>query len=65
LIQETVMGDTTSSPCPECATDVRAPENARPGEIAACSGCSTELEVIAVAPIQFAVAPEVEEDWGE
>lgn len=54
-----------TSPCPECTTEVEAPPSARLGEIVECSGCSAELEVIAVAPIHFAVAPEVEEDWGE
>jgi len=33
-------------------------------EIVDCDGCAAELEVIAVAPVLLALAPEVEEDWG-
>lgn len=34
-------------------------------EIVDCDGCAAELEVIAVGPVLLALAPEVEEDWGE
>nr|WP_017603275.1 hypothetical protein [Nocardiopsis alkaliphila] len=34
-------------------------------EIVVCYACSSELEVIAVEPALLALAPEVEEDWGE
>jgi alpha-aminoadipate carrier protein LysW len=30
-----------------------------------CVSCGVELEVIETAPVQLALAPEVEEDWGE
>jgi alpha-aminoadipate carrier protein LysW len=30
-----------------------------------CVSCGVELEVIEIAPVQLALAPEVEEDWGE
>lgn len=50
--------------CPECAGEVQlnAPEK---GEIVECPDCGAELEVVAVAPVQLALAPEEEEDWGE
>jgi alpha-aminoadipate carrier protein LysW len=35
------------------------------GEILPCAECSAELEVTGLAPLTVAVAPEVEEDWGE
>jgi alpha-aminoadipate carrier protein LysW len=34
-------------------------------EIVVCPECGVELEVISVDPPELAVAPEVEEDWGE
>jgi alpha-aminoadipate carrier protein LysW len=40
-------------------TDVRATE------ILVCPGCVAELEVLEVGPLVLAVAPPVEEDWGE
>ena len=51
--------------CPECDANVsfnRPPLN---GEIAQCTGCGCELEVISREPLTLEVAPEVEEDWGE
>lgn len=56
---------TLTAACPECDAPIsfdRAPLN---GEIAHCSDCSAELEVINTAPITLELAPEVEEDWGE
>ena len=56
---------TVNAACPECDATVefsRAPLN---GEIANCTDCSAELEVINTAPITLELAPEVEEDWGE
>lgn len=56
---------TVNAACPECDAAVefsRAPLN---GEIANCTDCSAELEVINTAPITLELAPEVEEDWGE
>lgn len=34
-------------------------------EIIECAQCRSELEVVSVSPLLMAVAPEVEEDWGE
>nr|WP_233571062.1 lysine biosynthesis protein LysW [Nocardiopsis sp. Huas11] len=34
-------------------------------EVIDCADCRTELEVVAVEPVLLALAPEVEEDWGE
>ncbi len=56
---------TITATCPECDAPIsfdRAPLN---GEIAHCSDCSAELEVISTAPITLELAPEAEEDWGE
>jgi alpha-aminoadipate/glutamate carrier protein LysW len=30
-----------------------------------CPACQAELEVIGVEPVEFALAPEIEEDFGE
>ncbi|MEO1128297.1 MAG: lysine biosynthesis protein LysW [Planctomycetota bacterium] len=54
-----------SAACPECDASIhfsRPPLNA---EIAVCTGCSAELEVVSINPLTLELAPEVEEDWGE
>lgn len=56
---------TITATCPECDATVtfeRAPLN---GEIARCTDCSAELEVVSTNPLTLELAPEVEEDWGE
>jgi alpha-aminoadipate/glutamate carrier protein LysW len=40
-------------------------ERPQVSEIVECSECSVELEVLAAEPLTLALAPEVEEDWGE
>ncbi len=51
--------------CPECGTQVSLPSGTVEGEILPCGDCLVELEVLKLDPPQLAVAPEVEEDWGE
>jgi alpha-aminoadipate/glutamate carrier protein LysW len=51
--------------CPECAADVAVPAGTLEGEIVACPDCQAELEVVSLDPPELALAPEVEEDWGE
>lgn len=50
--------------CPECAARVAATATLA-GEILDCPECGVELEVRNLAPFTLAVAPTVEEDWGE
>jgi len=56
---------TTMQACPECEDEVRISESARLNEIIDCAGCRSELEIVALSPAVLALAPEVEEDWGE
>jgi alpha-aminoadipate carrier protein LysW len=51
--------------CPECAADVALPADTMESEIVACPDCGAELEVVSLDPPTLALAPEVEEDWGE
>lgn len=51
--------------CTECEAPVQVPDDAALGEVLACRECSAELEVVGVAPLALALAPEVGEDWGE
>lgn len=51
--------------CTECQTPVSLPSDSVEGEIHACSSCGVELEVVGSNPFELALAPEVEEDWGE
>jgi alpha-aminoadipate carrier protein LysW len=50
--------------CPECDGRIGASVTL-PGEILDCAGCGAELEVRSVTPLVVALAPKVEEDWGE
>jgi alpha-aminoadipate carrier protein LysW len=51
--------------CPECEATLSIPADAVEGEIVPCPDCGAELEVVSVAPVTLALAPEVQEDWGE
>jgi alpha-aminoadipate carrier protein LysW len=51
--------------CPECAAAVVARHPPIVTELLVCQECGAELEVTAVDPFELALAPEVEEDWGE
>jgi alpha-aminoadipate/glutamate carrier protein LysW len=50
--------------CPECEAEI-AVRDLMVGEIIYCPDCSAELEVLRLEPPALALAPEVEEDWGE
>ncbi|MFR9673245.1 lysine biosynthesis protein LysW [Streptomyces sp. TR06-5] len=56
---------TTAQACPECEDEVAIGASVRLNEILECAGCRSELEVVALSPAVLALAPEVEEDWGE
>jgi alpha-aminoadipate carrier protein LysW len=56
---------TTAQTCPVCEDQVQIRDSVRLNEIVECAGCRSELEVVAVHPAVLALAPEVEEDWGE
>jgi len=59
------MSATISSlECPECAAAITATPTLA-GEIVDCGDCGAELEVTSLSPLKLALAPEVEEDWGE
>ena len=51
--------------CPQCTAAVTFNESVLVSEVLVCPECETELEVVAIDPIELALAPEVEEDWGE
>jgi len=51
--------------CPECEADVSLPNGVMANELIACPECGAELEVISLNPVELALAPDVEEDWGE
>jgi alpha-aminoadipate carrier protein LysW len=56
---------TRNATCPECEADVPIPANAMQNELLACPDCGAELEILSLEPLELALAPEVEEDWGE
>jgi alpha-aminoadipate/glutamate carrier protein LysW len=51
--------------CAECGAEIITAEELEEGEIIECEECGAELEVISEDPLEFALAPEEEEDWGE
>jgi alpha-aminoadipate carrier protein LysW len=53
------------STCPECDAQVIVAATAHAGEIVVCPECQTELEIVGLDPVELALAPEIEEDWGE
>ena len=53
------------TPCPECEADVLADNDLEAGEIILCEECGAELEVVSEDPLELALAPDEEEDWGE
>jgi len=53
------------SNCPECGAQTDVSTGTKAGEIVYCPGCNAELEVVTVDPVALALAPGIEEDWGE
>ena len=51
--------------CPECEAEVKVSDGVQQSEIVQCPDCNAELEVVGLAPLMLALAPEPEEDWGE
>jgi alpha-aminoadipate carrier protein LysW len=51
--------------CPECEAELTLPKGVMENELITCPECGTELEVISLNPVELALAPDVEEDWGE
>ncbi|MCP2014623.1 alpha-aminoadipate carrier protein LysW [Deinococcus sp. HSC-46F16] len=51
--------------CPECDAPLTIAPDVIEGEIIPCPDCGAELEVLSVSPVELALAPSVEEDWGE
>jgi alpha-aminoadipate/glutamate carrier protein LysW len=54
----------TMAHCPECEAEI-ALQGLMVGEIIYCPDCSAELEVLNLEQPALALAPQVEEDWGE
>jgi len=51
--------------CPECDARVPVLDDVERGEVVQCIECEAELEVVALEPLRFILAPPAEEDWGE
>jgi alpha-aminoadipate carrier protein LysW len=56
---------TITTQCPDCTEAVPVAATAFVSELLTCPSCKTELEVVALEPPELALAPEIEEDWGE
>lgn len=56
---------TTTAECPECGAEVQLSDKVEKGEIVQCNDCGSDLEVVNNNPVELALAPEEEEDWGE
>ena len=51
--------------CPECGGVLELDADVMAHEIINCPTCGIELEITSLKPLEIAVAPEEEEDWGE
>jgi alpha-aminoadipate carrier protein LysW len=51
--------------CPDCTEPVPVPAGARVSSITECQVCKAELELVSLDPPEYALAPEIEEDFGE
>ncbi|MBM4422737.1 MAG: lysine biosynthesis protein LysW [Chloroflexi bacterium] len=51
--------------CPECEGALALADDVQTGEIVVCGDCGVDLEVIDLAPLALALAPQEAEDWGE
>lgn len=64
-----IMSQTATSvwtcECPECGAAVSLTRRPLAGEVVRCADCGAELEVVSVDPPRLALAPQVQEDWGE
>jgi alpha-aminoadipate carrier protein LysW len=66
LYHTDAIGESTMQvECPECGDEFTIPDDTVIGEIIVCPECGAELEVVELTPPTLALAPEVEEDWGE
>ena len=60
-----MQSQTTIHQCPECEEEIDVTGELMLGELVICDGCGLDLEVTSIEPLQFELAPEIEEDWGE
>jgi len=51
--------------CPECEGEIRLGDASVVTELVECGECRAELEIVATSPLLLALAPEVEDDWGQ
>lgn len=58
---KTVSG---TAECPECFGEIEL-DDVMQNEITQCPDCGADLEVVSIEPLELALAPEEEEDWGE
>jgi alpha-aminoadipate carrier protein LysW len=67
ILEETARGESESvlPGCPECGQALVVTGALLVTQVLECEGCGVELEVMALSPLVLALAPEVEEDWGE
>ena len=63
-VPSTTTAIPTAPECTECAAAIPVVPTLQ-GEILDCPECGAELEVRSVRPLVLALAPDVEEDWGE
>ncbi|MEU3644020.1 lysine biosynthesis protein LysW [Lentzea sp. NPDC034063] len=56
---------TTATACPECEGAIEITNSLTQNEIVECPDCMSELEVVTAEPLVLALAPEMDEDWGE
>jgi alpha-aminoadipate carrier protein LysW len=58
------MEEEMSGLCPECEASLSL-KDVIEGEIVVCPDCGVDLEILSLAPVNLALAPQEAEDWGE
>ena len=51
--------------CPECLVQLKLLPDSIIGELLECQDCGVELYIASDDPITVAIAPAVDEDWGQ
>ena len=64
IIMDTTRTTNLTANCPECDAEINL-QGLLVNEIIYCPDCNAELEVLNLEQPAVALAPQVEEDWGE
>lgn len=47
------MTETNKIICPDCNSEIKAPQGMMVGDILECSECGTEVEILSIEPLEY------------